>query len=286
MTDIIRCGPLSFASPSWLELHSDEVRIIDSQPHLHDYLKAHIPNAVFCEEIPLRVSSSGLPGQVISEEMASLLFSRLGISNSLPVAVYTGKGKVKGWGDGIAQFLWAYVLLRSGHRNVIVLDGGIERWEQEGHSLAQDIPHIAPAEFLVEPRSDMNADLDRVKGALRDRGRMVIDTRAPAVYAGQAAWAAPGHIPGAVNIPWRLLVRDGSLNWLRPKEEIEAILAGKGALDKRDLIVTCGTGREAACEYLVLRHVLGRDARLHEGSFTEWVAAGLPTAAGEDPGYY
>jgi thiosulfate/3-mercaptopyruvate sulfurtransferase len=286
MTDLLRRGPLAWAEPSWLEAHLDTVRVIDSQPHLHDYLKGHIPGAVFCEEIPLRVSYAGLPGQFVSEEMASLLFSRLGISNDTPVAVYSGKGKVKGWGDGISQFLWAYALLRFGHGNVIILDGGLERWEEEGHETTQDLPHISPSSYLAEARPDMMADLDRVKGALRDRDRMVIDTRAPAVYSGQAAWAAPGHIPGAVSIHWRSLMREGKLNWMRPFPEIEAVFAEKGVLDRRDLIVTCGTGREAACEYLILKYLMGRDVRLHEGSFTEWVAAGLPTAGGDDPGVY
>lgn len=286
MTDLERYGPLSWAGPSWLADHLDEVRLIDAQPHLHDYLKAHLPGAVFCEEIPLRISSNGLPGQMLSEAMASQLFSRLGIGAQRPVVVYTGKGKVKGWGDGIAQFLWAYALLRHGHQNVVILDGGLERWEEEGHGVTQAIPKLQGSAFAARNVRGTTASLDEVKAALRDPGSMVIDTRAPPVYAGQAAWSAPGHIPGAVNIPWRMFMREGQLTWMRPKAEVEEIFAAQGALDRGRLIVSCGTGREATCEYLLLKHLLGRNVRLHEGSFTEWVEAGLPTATGAAPGIY
>ncbi len=286
MTDLERYGPLSWAGPSWLADHLDEVRLIDAQPHLHDYLKGHVPGAVFCEEIPLRVTAHGLPGQMISEAMASQLFSRLGIDAQRPVVVYAGKGKVKGWGDGISQFLWAYALLRFGHRNVILLDGGLERWEEEGHALTQAIDIIQGTAFSARSVRGTTASLEEVKASLRDPETMVIDTRAPPVYAGQAAWSAPGHMPGAVNIPWRLLMREGQLTWMRPKAELEEIFALRGALDRSHLLVSCGTGREAACEYLILKYILGRSVRLHEGSFTEWVAAGLPTVAGEAPGIY
>jgi thiosulfate/3-mercaptopyruvate sulfurtransferase len=286
MTDIERYGPLSWAAPSWLADHLDEVRIIDAQPHLHDYLKAHVPGAVFCDEIPLRVTAHGLPGQMISDVMASQLFSRLGIEARTPVLVYTGKGKVKGWGDGISQFLWAYALLRYGHQNVIILDGGLERWEEEGHGVTQAIPRTASTTFSAREVRGLTATLEEVKMALRDPASMVIDTRAPHVYAGQSSWSAPGHIPGAVNVPWRTLMREGQLTWMRPKAEMEEVFAARGAFDRGHLIVSCGTGREAACEYLILKYLLGRGVRLHEGSFTEWVEAGLPTATGESPGHY
>ena len=81
-------------------------------------------------------------------------------------------------------------------------------------------------------------------------------------------------------------MREGHLTWMRPKAEMEEVFAVRGALDRSHLIVSCGTGREAACEYLILKYILGRSVRLHEGSFTEWVAAGLPTVAGEAPGIY
>jgi 3-mercaptopyruvate sulfurtransferase SseA len=94
MTGRIGCGPLTRTAPSWAADNLLDALIVDTQPHLDDHLRAHLPGAVFCEETTLRVSLGGSPWQPISAEMASLPFSRLGIERDAPV-VYTSKDEAK-----------------------------------------------------------------------------------------------------------------------------------------------------------------------------------------------
>lgn len=51
------------------------------------------------------------------------------------------------------------------------------------------------------------------------------------------------------------------------------------------IICSCGTGREATNEFLLLKFYLGYPrVRLHEGAFTEWVSyPENPTVIGKNP---
>jgi thiosulfate/3-mercaptopyruvate sulfurtransferase len=51
------------------------------------------------------------------------------------------------------------------------------------------------------------------------------------------------------------------------------LIVARGVREDKLVICTCGTGREATNEYLLLKHHLGYPrVRLYEGSFTEWTA--------------
>jgi thiosulfate/3-mercaptopyruvate sulfurtransferase len=111
----------------------DEMTILDVQPDCHDYFQAHIPGAVALEEKTLRAPLRGLPAQILRPSMVAALFGRVGITKDKPMVVYTAKGGWKGWGDGLEQCMMAYVLLRMGHGEVYLLNGGMDKWRALGY---------------------------------------------------------------------------------------------------------------------------------------------------------
>ena len=114
---------------------------------------------------------------------------------------------------------------------------------------------------------------------------VVLDARPPATYQGQGPWPKPGHIPGAVNLPWKGLMSEGNTRQLRPLSEIRAAAEAVGATPDRTIVCSCGTGREATNEFLIFRYLLGYPrVRLFEGSFSEWIShPENPTVTGPDP---
>ena len=94
-----------------------------------------------------------------------------------------------------------------------------------------------------------------------------------------------GHIPGAVNLPWRSLMADDNPTLLKPDGQIQQLLKQRGVSPDKTIIVSCGTGREATNEFLLLKWYLGYpNVKLYEGSFTEWTAyPDNPTVTGENP---
>lgn len=279
-------GPAKLVSTDWLKEHIDDgMTIVDTQPDIHDYIQEHIPSAVYLNQKLFRVPYMGRPGVYVEPSMIESLFSRVGIKKDVPVLVYTGVGPFRGWGDGLEQTMVAYTLIRFGHSEVYLLDGGIDKWKAEGGTVIKDFPHVTPSEFKAEVNSSYYIEYEEFKKIKDDDGVVVLDARPPDVYQGQGPWIKPGHIPGAVNLPWKSLMTDDNPKLLKPLDEVRSLLEKAGASSDKKVICTCGTGREATNEFLLMKCYLGyKDVVLYEGSFTEWTAyPDNPTVTGESP---
>jgi thiosulfate/3-mercaptopyruvate sulfurtransferase len=280
-------GRVRWVTTEWLEanLRSAELMILDTQPDIHDYIKVHIEGAVYLSEKTLRVPLHGTPGKWIPEGAAQLLFSRLGLSPDVPVVVYTGKGQVKAWGDGLEQTMVAYSLARYGHNMVYVLDGGLDKWFAERRPTSQVFPRIKESGFEATVRSEMFIDYDEFKRVKDQDDVVLLDARPPNVYKGEGPWIRNGHIPGAVNLPWKGQMDEENPTLLRPEGEIQRIVETQGATPGKLIICSCGTGREGTNGYLLFRHFLGYPrVKLYEGSFTEWTSyPDNPVVQGPNP---
>ncbi len=280
-------GIVKWVSTEWLSdhLHAESLQILDTQPNVHDYILEHIPGSIYVNEGLLRVSLHGQPAFFVPPESIQPVFRRLGLEANRPVVVYTGKGAFKGWGDGLEQTMLAYALARFGHNHVYILDGGLDKWKLENRRLTKDYPHYEDSDFVVNTRSDYWVTYDEFL-RLRDRSDAVVyDARPSSFYEGQGPWSKPGHIPGAVNLPWPDFMVDTNKTLLKQGEELCGILEKKEVTPKKLVLIYCGTGREATNEFLFLKFYLKYPrVKLYEGSFTEWVSyPENPTVTGKFP---
>jgi thiosulfate/3-mercaptopyruvate sulfurtransferase len=258
--------------------------ILDTQPDIHDYIAEHIPEAIYFNPKLLRVPYYGRPGVYIPEGAVESLFRRIGLRAKTPVVVYTGKGAFKGWGDGLEQTMIAYSLVRFGHQNVFVLDGGLDKWKAEDKPLTKKFPEVKPSDFTVNVQSQHVLDMEEVRD-MKDRNDvLLLDARPANAYEGQGPWIKPGHIPGAVNLPWKAFMQDNP-TMLKPKDDIHAILKEEDATPDKTIICSCGTGREATNEFILFKWFLGYPSvKIYEGSFTEWSSyPENPTVTGKNP---
>jgi thiosulfate/3-mercaptopyruvate sulfurtransferase len=276
---------VKWVSTEWLKEHLDDrMAILDVQPNIHDYIAEHVPGAVYLNEEFLRCAKRGLCGQFMCQKAVEPYFQRAGVRNDQPVLVYTGKGAVKGHGDGLEQTMMAYGLTRYGHDNVYILDGGLDKWKADGGQLVQEFPEIETGNFKGDTRN-YGIGIDEFK-AIKDRDDVIVlDARPTAVYEGKGAWRKGGHIPGAVNLPWASLMNKDNTRQLKPDEEIKALVEKAGATPDKTIICSCGTGREASNEFNLFKWYLGYPkVRLHEGAFTEWTSyPENPTVLGKNP---
>jgi thiosulfate/3-mercaptopyruvate sulfurtransferase len=281
-------GKVKWVSTAWLENHlqDPDLMILDVQPNVHDYIKEHIPGAVYMNEGLLRVPQRGIPAKYIPAHAFEQLARRVGLDADVPVVVYTGVGPFKGWGDGLEQTMMAYSLARFGHKNVYVLDGGIEKWKEERRPLSQVYAELEEeSNFAVDVQQDYFVEMDTFE-TMKDRDSvMVLDARPPEVYQGQGPWMKAGHIPGAINVPWKNFMDPNNTRLLKPDDEIQAILDEHDITPDKTIICSCGTGREATNEFLLFKWYLGfPKVKLYEGSFTEWSAyPAKPTVTGPNP---
>lgn len=278
-------GTIKWTSTEWLEenLGEDKFMILDAQPDIHDYISEHIPGAVYFNQRLLRVPEKGLPGKYVPENVIASLFGRVGLKPDFPVVVYTGTGSFRGWGDGLEQTMVAYSLARFGHNKVWLLDGGLDKWKKEGRVLVKEFPEIEESDFQVKVRDDLFVNMEEVK-EIKDRDDVILlDARPPEMYEGQSIWAKPGHIPGAVNLPWKSLMNPNNTRLLKPEQELEQILDGHNISDYKTIICSCGTGREATNEFILFKYYFEfPDVKNYEGSMTEWTAyPDNPTVTGK-----
>lgn len=280
-------GKVKWVSTDWLQEHLGDkgLTILDCQPDVHDYIAEHIPGAFYMSQGLLRVSEGHVPASYIPAEAMQAICRQVGLKADAPVVVYTGTGVFKGWGDGLEQTMMAYSLARFGHNSVHVLDGGLDKWKAEGKALTQEFPTLRPSDFVARAREEYPIGYQEFR-AIKDRADVILlDARPAAVYEGKGPWPKPGHIPGAISLPWATLMDSANKRLLKPDAEIQAILAAAGVAPDKTIICSCGTGREATNEFILFKWYLQYPkVRIYEGSFTEWTAyPDSPTVVGKNP---
>jgi thiosulfate/3-mercaptopyruvate sulfurtransferase len=182
---------------------------------------------------------------------------RAGITRTGIVVAYD-----QGMTGGAARLWW--LLRHIGKREVVVLAGGLPAWPGE---LEAGEPAIAPGDLEAgKPVGARLADHAAVEAATAGRTATVVDARAPERYRGELEPIDPvaGHVPGARSAP----ASEPLPEWL--------------AEDPRPLIAYCGSGVSACVTLLQLAAAGREDAQLYAGSWSDWVARGLPVATGED----
>ena len=254
-------------TPQWVEEHSadKDLRIIDARPNVYDYFAGHVPNAVHLADAALRFPSEGYPTQYGETFMTGMIFARAGIKKTDKVVVYSD-------GDGVlGATMIAYLLERVGQTNILFVDGGWKDYKA-AQKTAQEYPAYKNAGYDVLDNRNVRATLDDVKNSIGREGVKFIDARPPDVYRGETKiWTRNGHIPGAFNVPWKLLVDENNTHKFKSADDMRKVYADKGIKESDDIIVYCGTSREASLEYMVLKHILKfPKVRLYEGSWAEY----------------
>ena len=271
-------------STDWLASHLGEpgLVIVDGSWHMpasgrkghEEYLKAHIPGAVFFDIDTIADLSSGLPHMLPSEDAFATAVSRLGISKDARIVVYDSAGLFS------APRVW-WTLSVFGARNVFILDGGLPKWLAEGHPTEAGATTPTPGHFDARLERERVATIEQVAHRLAIGSVQVLDARAPERFRGEAPeprpGVRPGHIPGARNLPFSDVVKDGRL---ADAATIRAALAAAGIDSAKPVITSCGSGVTAAILWFALDSVGAPPVALYDGSWTEWGSSDQPAAIG------
>ncbi len=265
--------PAKLVSTEWVFQHLDDptVVIVESDEDVLLYHTGHIEGAVKVDW-QADLNDSLTRDYLNSEQFASLM-SRSGIGRNHTVVFY---GDNFNWWAAYA--LWVFELF--GHPVTRIMDGGRQKWVEEGRPLTTDKPVRPPVDYPVVPRDDsiIRAFRDDVMGHL-GRGGRLIDVRSPEEFSGerlhmpdypQEGALRGGHIPGAASVPWKRAVHeDGTF---KSAIELRAIYEGELGMNSTDDVVAyCRIGERSSHTWFVLRYLLGYPSvRNYDGSWTEW----------------
>jgi thiosulfate/3-mercaptopyruvate sulfurtransferase len=256
------------------------IRIIDMRTSLLDYLKGHLPNAVYLSFEVLRVPRNGIPAQAPDRiYLEKILGEFLSVSNDMWVVLYSEKSN-----PNAAYLAWTLDFL--GHKKVLLLNGGWEKWILEKHPTTQEYPALSSKKFFGKVIRETMAEKKWVYDRLNQRGAVIVDARPPRQYSGEEGEEIRrGHIPGAKNIFWETTLEGEEAKIWKKKEDLEKLFMESGVTKDKEIIVHCRTGGEASHVYFTLKQVLGfPKVRLYRGSWVEWSAdKSMPVKTGIEP---
>jgi len=270
-------GHSPLVSTDWLaeRLEAPDIRVADASWYLpqagrdprREYLSAHIPRAVFFDIDDLSDERSGLPHMLAPATKFASRLRKLGLGDGNTIVVYDGAGLYS------APRAW-WMLKAMGHEEVYVLDGGFPKWKREGR-LIEDLPAQPFARhFTPRPNNALIRDYAQVAHALAEKTAQILDARSENRFAGREAEprpdVRPGHMPGAVNVPYsELTTADGTL---KDAAELRDVLGTRGVDLNRPAITTCGSGITAATLMLALTVAGAKSVALYDGSWADWGA--------------
>jgi thiosulfate/3-mercaptopyruvate sulfurtransferase len=256
----------------WLAEHLDDggVVVAEVDENTDLYEEGHIRGAV---KLHWRDDlQDPIERDLVEKDRFEQLLGERGIADDTTVVLYGDKNN---W---FAAYAYWYLRIY-GHRDVRILDGGRQKWIDEGRELTVDAPEPSPQRYAANERDEsIRARRDQVLEWLGESGRALVDVRSPQEYSGELA-APPGyeqegalrtgHIPTAQSIPWAQAVRDDGT--FKAADELKELYGGKGVTPDKEVTAYCRIGERSAHTWFVLHELLGYErVRNYDGSWTEW----------------
>jgi thiosulfate/3-mercaptopyruvate sulfurtransferase len=271
-------------STQWVADNPDKIRLVEVDVDTTQYAAGHISGAIaFNWQSQLQ---DGIARDIISKENFEKLLSESGISPDTHVVLY---GDNNNWFAAYALWLFKYY----GHENVSLIDGGRKKWLAEERPTTTDEPAFPAATYKVsQVNAEYRADRDYIRHRLGKEDFSLVDVRSPAEYSGEIiappgmseTAQRPGHIPGALNIPWaQAVAEDGTY---KSREALQQLYGSKGLNpSSEDVVAYCRIGERSSHTWFALKYILGYDnVRNYDGSWTEWGnLIGAPIRKGEQP---
>jgi thiosulfate/3-mercaptopyruvate sulfurtransferase len=242
-----------------------------------DYLSGHIPGAVFFNVNAIADPNDPRPHMYPDAKQFARDVSALGISSDDTVVAYDSGAWVA------APRAW-WMFLSFGHRNVKVLDGGLQKWLREGRPTHSGMVTPKVGKFQAKLDSSFVRSKQQLLGNLETHAEQLVDARPRPRFEGTVAEPWPGrrsgHIPGSRNVPYAELF-DAKTGAMKPLEDLRKAFTGAGVDMTKPIVTTCGSGVSALVLTLALYRLGVRGTALYDGSWAEWgLPDGPPVATG------
>ena len=246
-----------------------------------EYLKSHIAGAVYANldtalSDKFGTGASGGRHPLPQRETFAKWLSSVGLTNDMQAVVYDRNGA------NYCGRLW-WMLKWAGHKNVAVLDGGLQAWQAADGRVASgaEAPNSPSNYALAEAFSALVA----TKTVADNLGRPVqtlMDARGAPRFRGEVEPLDPvaGHIPGALNRPFaQNMGADGKFKPAAElRAEFTALLAGR---DPASVVHHCGSGVSAVPNILAMQIAGFGMTGLYAGSWSDWCSdSSRPMAQG------
>ncbi|MBX3140089.1 MAG: sulfurtransferase [Trueperaceae bacterium] len=287
--------PQGYAHPevlvdtAWLDAHKSDagLRVFEVDEDVLLYEEGHVPGALKLDWLT-ELQRPDVRDFIGPEGFATLMEAK-GVSNDTTVVLYGDKSN---WWAAYAFWFFKY----NGHQDVRLMNGGRQKWVEEGRTLTSEVPAVPAGRYRVAYRdASIRAfapDVIKHLLVVADGKGALVDVRSEAEYTGeklhmpdypQEGALRGGHIPGAVNVPWaRAANQDGTF---KSPSELRSVYDGAGVAAGEPIVAYCRIAERSSHTWFVLKYLLGYpDVRNYDGSWTEWGnMVGVPINRGREP---
>jgi thiosulfate/3-mercaptopyruvate sulfurtransferase len=246
-------------STEWLaaNLANPSVGVVDASWYLPtmnrdgkaEYALRHIPGAVHFDIDGVKDTTSPLPHMLPTPAAFAAAVGAMGLSEEMTIVVYDGAGA----------------------KDVRILDGGLPKWLAEARPTVSGIPQVTARSFNARFDAAAVASLDDIRAALGTGHAQIVDARPAPRFNGEMPEPRPGlasgHMPGAFNLPFDRIVKDGRLIGA---DGVREAFATAGVDLAKPVITSCGSGVSAATLSLAMEIAGAPPRALYDGSWAEW----------------
>ena len=227
----------------------------------------HIAGSAYFDISRIADTDSPWPNTVPSADSFASAVSALGVNNSDSIIAYDSLGLFSA-----ARVWWLFRYF--GHQNVAVLDGGLPKWLAEGRQVLSGDAKVIAGNYTASEHKQLYSSAEAVAEVVKDANSeiSIVDARGAGRFAGKSpeprAGLRSGHIPGSVNLPFQQLLNEDST--YKSPTELKSMFESVGLNEKSAVITSCGSGVTACIISLGLSLAGFQDAKLFDGSWTEW----------------
>ncbi len=257
---------------NWLatHLHEPGTIVIHVSTDRTSYDEGHIPGAFFVSWDQVAVTRDRIPNELPPLQDFARVLQQLGVGETSRIVLYDDESGLRA-----ARAYVAFDYAGLGDRTAL-LDGQLKRWKAEKRTLSKAVPKSEPSRYVPRPCPATIIHLQSVRDAVWAESLnapvALIDARPAEQYTGKEPGEdieRPGHIPGAISIPWTRAIVSEETPLLLGPERLQSLYSDAG-IKPEDLVVTyCRTGGQASHAYFVARY-LGYETAMYDGSFYEW----------------
>ena len=261
----------NFISVNQLKENLKDVVVLDVRFDLHDseygqkkYDEEHVDGSFFIDldrDLAGEKKEHGgaRPLPEINEFIEKI--EKLGITKDSSIVVYDEEMVTA------ARAFWMFKYI--GHKDVKILDGGYAEWVKEGGIVTKEnTPLPENSRYDFEILKDIYAEIKEVKEAIVDKEISLVECRSHERYLGlnEPFYSKPGHIPTALSIDSKSLLKDGKVRSIEELNEIFRRLS-----NSKDIVFSCGSGVNASLDYAVYSEFFS-NGKVYIGSYSDWIS--------------
>lgn len=260
---------------TFLKISDKEGEDVGMWPGRDAYNQGHIPGAVYADLMKeLSDPEAPLPMTVPPREQFVAKMEELGVGDGTYVVIYDQGALV---GNPVAAAQWAsrlaWQLRYEGFDDISVLEGGFQKWKEEGRPTTTEPGHYPKSEFTGKRRPELLASKEDVKRAMHDENTVLINSLSPEDFRGETnTYPRKGHIPSSVNVFFGTHA-DPNTRQLYNESQLRETFEKAGALDPDKKVITyCGGGIAATWNALILNMLGQKNVAVYDGSMNEWAS--------------